>query len=73
MVNKMYFGEEDLDLMCELIKFLNKCSYESKGDYNDIHIYPEDCGAFSVEWAQVPWNHEYGGRFKFVEFTDEEH
>lgn len=75
MVNRMYFGKEDLDLMYEFIKFLNKYSYESSGDfkdYNDIHIYPEDCGAFTVEWAQVPWNHEYGGYFKFIENDEED-
>lgn len=34
--------------------------------YNDIHIYQEDM--FSViEWSHIPYSHEYGGEFKYVD------
>ena len=71
--NRMYFSKEDVEagLMSELISFLCKYSYESGprglAHYNDIHINPEDCGAFSVEWVQRPWSNEYGGRFEYLQ------
>ena len=39
--------------------------------YNDIHIKPEDLGAFTIEWVQVPWSGEYGGRFEYLEEDEE--
>ena len=68
----MYFTDEDVKagLMTELIDYLCKYSYESGprdfAHYNDIHIRPEDCGAFVVEWEQAPWSGDYGGKFEYV-------
>lgn len=65
-MNSMYFGKKELDAMYELVRFLNEQSYKSES-YNDIHIFPADLGAFIVEWAQVPWDHSYGGNFRYVD------
>ena len=48
-MNSMYFNEKNRDLMMKFIKNLCDMSYDYKEYYNDIHIKPEDCGAF-------PWN-----------------
>ena len=72
-MNSMYFSEEDVKagLMTKLIDYLCQYSYASGprdfSHYNDIHIKPGDCGSFIVEWEQVPWSHEYGGNFQFVD------
>lgn len=76
-MNSMYFSKEDVEagLMSELINYLCKYSYESGprdlSHYNDIHIRPEDCGAFVVEWVQTPWSNDYGEKFICVPFDYE--
>ena len=72
-MNSMYFNEKDINngLLTAFITILNKLSYDSKTYYNDIHIKPEDCGAFSVEWSQEPWTGEYGGGFQYVDEDQE--
>lgn len=67
-VNSMYFSKEMTDAgeLTAFIEYLMNLSY-GKGDYyNDIRIHPADCGAFDVEWIQVPWDREFGGEFKYV-------
>ena len=71
----MYFSKEDVGkgLMQDFISFLCRYSYESEGDvplYNDIHVKPDDLGAFLVEWVQVPWSHDYGGEFRYLSEED---
>lgn len=64
--NSQYFGpidrEQGLDI--EFIKCLISLRQESI--YNDIHIYEEE-GGIVIEWAQVPFDHSYGGTFQFVD------
>jgi hypothetical protein len=68
----MYFSKEDVEagLMTKLIEYLCNYSYQCWSRdfalYNDIHIKPDDCDAFVVEWEQRPWSGEYGGHFEFV-------
>ena len=68
----MYFTKEDVEagLMTKLIDYLCQYSYQCWSRdfalYNDIHIKPDDCDAFVVEWEQRPWSGEYGGHFEFV-------
>lgn len=66
--NSMYFSAEMVKAgeMTKFIDQLNALSYGKGSFYNDIHIKPEDAGAFVVEWVQVPWDHAYGGYFVFV-------
>ena len=67
--NSMYFPKEDIEkgLMQDFIAFLCRYSCVSNSElYIDIHIRPDDLGAFIIEWVQVPWSHEYGGRFEYV-------
>ena len=72
-VNSVYFSREDVSkgLMAEFIAVLCRNTYESENLMNDIHIKPEDIGAFAVEWVQVPWDHSYGGKFEFVDEDQE--
>lgn len=73
-VNNMYFSKEmvangDLN---SFIDFLLKLSYSDKTEYyNDIHLYPADCGAFILEWVQVPWDKSFGGRFEYLDEEQE--
>ena len=72
-VNSQYFSAERVQsgAMMDFVNLLLKMAYEKDADgcgtYNDVHIYPQDLGAFTVEWAQVPWSHEYGGSFQYVD------
>lgn len=71
-MNSMYFTSEDVKsgLMTQFIEYLCMYSYKSgpidHAHYNDIHIRPDDCGAFVVEWVQAPWSGEYDGKFEYV-------
>ena len=37
--------------------------------YNDIHIYQEE-SLIIVEWDNVPYSHEWGGQFRYIEEDD---
>ena len=67
-MNSQYFSKEQIKAgeMQKLLDFLMVEAYGAGDHYNDIHIKPEDCGAFVVEWEQVPWSHEWGGHFEFI-------
>lgn len=62
-VNSMYFY--NLEDALALIKHLSELSIKDNNLYSDIHVYPEE-GSFIVEWAQLPYDHSYGGNFKYV-------
>ena len=75
-VNKMYFSEEAVKNgeLQKLLDYLMNYSYSDNDERNmmlycDIHIKPEDCGAFIVEWTQEPWSNEFGDRGGF-EYVD---
>ena len=75
-VNSMYFSEEAVanGELNKLLKYLMDYSYSDNDErkmmlYCDIHIKPEDCGAFVVEWTQEPWSNEFGDRGGF-EYVD---
>ena len=70
-MNSMYFDKNSRGRMISLLELLLDMSYDTSGIYNDIHIKPEDCGAFSVEWEQLPWNSRYGGGFQYVDEDQE--
>lgn len=59
--NSMFF--KDVKSALELVDVLLK---DNDDLFNDTHIYIEDVGVV-VEWAQVPFDHSYGGRFAFVD------
>ena len=66
MKNQMAFKcREQAD---NLIKYLldYNTSNEDEFHYNDIHIYQEE-DLIIVEWVQVPYEHDYGGSFEFVD------
>lgn len=72
-INRMYFSSEMVATgeMTKLITLLCEQAYCKQDHdlalYNDIRIHPEDLGAFSVEWVQLPWSGEYGGNFRYVD------
>jgi len=37
--------------------------------YNDIHIYQEE-SFIVIEWEHVPYSHEWGGQFKYVDYDE---
>jgi len=71
-VNRQYFDKKAVSsgAFSNFLKTLMDFSYQNgdldSGTYNDIHIYPADCGAFMVEWSQESWNMSEGGRFEYV-------
>lgn len=72
-INRMYFTDSMVE-SGEMAKFIETLCAQAycKQDpdialYNDIRIHPEDCGAFSVEWVQLPWDGAYGGNFQYVD------
>jgi hypothetical protein len=70
-INSQYFSDAAVKSgdMAKFIQILMDQCYPEDCDfklYNDIHIRPEDCGAFVVEWSQEPWDQSYGGRFQYV-------
>ena len=68
-MNSMYFSANDVEsgLMTKLIDFLTLYTYDSEDTKVDIHIKPDDVGAFVVEWECCPWDNSFGGRFEFVD------
>ena len=53
----------------EAIKFITVLHENSAADnefYNDIHTYMEE-DIYIVEWIQVPYSQEWGGRFEYVD------
>ena len=73
-MNIQYFSKDQI-AAGELNKFLDvllKQCY-GKGDYyNDIHIRPEDCGAFVVEWETNPRSGEWGGHWHYIKDDEDE-
>jgi hypothetical protein len=67
-VNSQYFDDEQVKegQLTSFINLLNNEAYGAGKYYNDIHIKPADCGAYIVEWVQVPWDGAFGGSFQYV-------
>ena len=61
-INSMWF--DNIDDVLELVKYLLK---GTNSYYNDVRIIPEDTDAYVVEWVQLPWNREWGGKFSYVD------
>lgn len=62
IMNRQYFSKEQIAAgeLNDFLDVLLKQCY-GKGDcYNDIHIKPEDCGSFVVEWETNPRSGEWG-------------
>lgn len=73
-MNSQYFSKEQIAAgeLNEFLEVLLKQCYGKGITFNDIHIKPEDLGAFSVEWEAVPWSKEYGGHWQFIHDDEEE-
>lgn len=72
MINSMYFNKEQFENgeMDKFIRQLNDMSYGKGNQQVQILIKPADCGAYIVEFVQIPWDHSYGGHFEYI---NEEH
>ena len=53
--------------MDKFIHHLNELSYGKSDQMIQVLIIPVDCGAYEVQFIQVPWDHSYGGNFKYDE------
>lgn len=71
MVNSLGFTPEEVKkgMFNEFLSLLIKQNDEFEHSYNEIHI-TSDGYCTIVEWDKVPYNHDYGGTFQYV---DEEH
>lgn len=73
-MNRQYFSKEQIAAgeLNEFLDVLLKQCY-GKGDcYNDIHIKPEDCGSFVVEWETNPRSGEWRGHWRYIKDDEEE-
>lgn len=66
--NSMYF--KHLEDALAMVKKLCELSLSEDDLYSDIHIYENET-AFIVEWEQIPYDHAYGGTFKYVDEDEE--
>lgn len=73
-MNSQYFSKEQVAAgeLNEFLEVLLKQCYGKGTTFNDIHIKPEDLGAFIVEWETSPWSGEWGGHWQYVRDDDEE-
>lgn len=67
--NTQYFAKEQYEsgALSAFVKALMDQSYDAGGTKNEIRIRPEDLGAYSVDWIQIPWSGEYGGSLEFLD------
>ena len=67
-MNSQYFSKEQVDVgeLNEFLDVLLKQCYGKGNAFNDIHISPEDCGAFIIEWETSPWSGEWGGHWQYI-------
>ena len=71
-MNSQYFSEEQVKAgeMDAFLKALRAQDYGKGGYYNDVHIKPVDCGAYSVDWSQLRWEDDEDKGFEYI---DSEH
>lgn len=65
--NYQSFTPEEVEhgLHLEFLNTLLNYNKVSKDHYNDIHL-TTDGYCTIIEWETIPYNHEYGGSFKYV-------
>ena len=65
--NYQSFTPEEVEqgLHLEFLNTLLNYNKVSKTHYNDIHL-TTDGYCTIIEWETIPYNHEYGGSFKYV-------
>lgn len=73
-MNRQYFSKDQLAAgeLNEFLDVLLKQCYGKSNCFNDIHIKPEDCGAFVIEWEEIPWDGKWGGHWQYINDDDEE-
>ena len=73
-MNRQYFSKEQIAAgeLNEFLDVLLKQCYGEGEYYNDIHIKPEDCGSFVVEWETNPRSYEYGGHWQYIQDDEDE-
>ena len=73
-MNSQYFSKEQVAAgeLNEFLEVLLKQCYGKGTTFNDIHIKPEDLGAFIIEWETSPWSGEWGGHWQYIKDDEEE-
>lgn len=68
-MNSQYFSEESVKAgeFDGFLAALRSQDYGKGGHYNDIHIYPADCGAYIVEWVQRSWKDDEDQGFRYID------
>lgn len=73
-MNRQSFNTDNANSRKQFIQLLNALlDYNADREnqsYNDIHIYQEE-SHIEMEWEQVPYGHEWGGRFRYVDYDEE--
>lgn len=68
-MNKMTFdtqNKSEMENLTALLSFLISYNSDSLSLYNEIHVYQEESLTI-LEWEQVPYSMQYGGKFMFVD------
>lgn len=60
-------GRKQFDAFLKVLLDYN--ANKDNDDYNDIHIYQEET-LMIIEWDKIPYNHEWGGSFQYIDFDD---
>lgn len=70
-INEQYYSKEQIKKKehLKLLDTLMSECYGAKEGYNDIHIVPIDCGAFSIQWIQTNPEHSSA---RFAPVDDDE-
>lgn len=70
-MNSISFTPQQVErkLHLKLLEYFDEFNQDNDSRYVEVHIM-NDGFCTIIEWEVVPYNHEYGGQFKYV---DEEH
>ena len=70
-MNSISFTPQQVErkLHLKLLEYFDEFNQDNDSRYVEVHIM-NDGFCTILEWEVVPYNHEYGGQFKYV---DEEH
>ncbi len=71
-MNSQYFDEAAVKAgeLDAFLAALRSQDYGKGRHYNDVHVFPADCGAYIVEWAQRMWDGDEDQGFRYI---DDEH
>lgn len=69
MNSAFYSSDKEQQAFLKQLQVLIDYNKQSTDYYFDIHIYQEE-DSIRLDWEQVPYSHEWGGHFEFLEDDD---